>query len=87
MAPPIEKNGFGADGITVGGGFEKKLGDSWSVLTEYRYLRFAGISHFQARSSIPPPTFFHFNDYQVARFENDMHAVRVGIAYKLPAGD
>ena len=57
VAPPIEKNGFGADGITVGGGFEKKLGDSWSVLTEYRYLRFAGISHFQARSSIPPPTF------------------------------
>ena len=41
---------YDADGLTVGGGFEKKLSPSWSIRAEYRYTNF-GSENLSARTT------------------------------------
>ena len=87
-APHIEKNVFGANGISVGGGVEKKLTSSWNFVTEYRYLRFVDITfdktNYDPQPNLAPRRDLNLTDVQTGKFENEMHSLRVGFAYRLP---
>jgi len=78
---------FWANGVTVGGGVERKLGGSWSIKGEYRYTHFPEVTvanNFSWSSSGPN---FVSNQTNVmrTRFENDLHSMRIGVSYLVGA--
>ncbi len=76
---------FWANGASVGGGLERKLNPNWSVRIEYRYTRFqdTNVSNdFSASFGGPSPGIK--TDTTRAAFQNEMHAVRFGVAYLFP---
>jgi len=86
VAPEIEKNGFEAWAINFGTGFEKKLGDNWSILTEYRYQHWLDITHDQTRIRVAPASGAKIIDVQTGNFENELHSLRMGVTRKLQLG-
>lgn len=78
-------NRFLANGPTVGAGVERKLGENWSIRTEYRYTHFLPVnvgSEVMFASSQPSTQ----TSTVAGRFENSMHVGRIGIAYEMPVG-
>ncbi len=78
-------NKFLANGPTVGAGIERKIGDNWSIRTEYRYTHFLPVnvgSEVVFTSSQPSTQ----TSTVAGRFESSMHVGRIGIAYEMPVG-
>ena len=76
---------FWANGLTVGGGLEKRLAPNWSTRFEYRYTHFMASdvnNDFQFSSNFPGT---QANAIQ-SRFAEDMQMGRIGISYLLPSG-
>jgi outer membrane immunogenic protein len=75
---------FWANGITVGGGLERRLGHNWTLRGEYRYTHFpdVSVSNNFVWSALGPFVATQSNTIQT-RFENDMHMLRVGLSYLL----
>jgi opacity protein-like surface antigen len=77
------KDQFWANGLTVGGGLEKKLSPNWSTRFEYRYTHFFASdvnSKFQFSSTFPDTQ----SETLGARFAEDMQMGRIGISYLVP---
>jgi opacity protein-like surface antigen len=76
------KDQFWANGVTVGGGLEKKLAPNWSTRFEYRYTNFfaSDASNDFQRSSTQPDS--QTNTIRT-RFSEDMQMGRIGISYLL----
>lgn len=76
-------NKFLANGPTVGAGIERKIGENWSIRSEYRYTHFlpVNVSSEVVFSSSQPST---QTSTVAGRFENSMHVGRIGIAYEMP---
>ena len=76
---------YWANGITVGGGLERKLGAQWSIRGEYRYTYFpeVNVSNNFSWSSNFPST--QTNTIQT-QFENDVHVLRLGVSYLFGSG-
>ncbi|MEW6454014.1 MAG: hypothetical protein AB1490_25470 [Pseudomonadota bacterium] len=71
---------FWANGPSGGLGIERKIAANWSVRAEYRYTHFLAAnvsSRFNYSTNIPSTQ----SQAMQARFENDMHVVRLGVAY------
>ena len=76
------KDGFWANGITVGGGLEQKLDTNWSIRAEYRYTNFADAdvsNNFFWSSNFPSTQ----TDTIKTKFDDQMQMVRVGVSYLL----
>jgi outer membrane immunogenic protein len=74
---------FWANGVSVGGGLERKLNPNWSVRVEYRYTHFQNKSvsnDFKWTSNFPDTQ----TDSIRATFHNEMHVIRFGVAYLFP---
>jgi outer membrane immunogenic protein len=71
---------FWANGVTAGGGLERRIGSNWALRAEYRYTQFRNVD---------VGNNFTFVDSQGARqtnvvrtsFENSMHVARIGFSY------
>ena len=81
------KEEFWANGISVGGGIEKKLTPAWSLRAEYRYTRFAEVdvnNNFRWSDTEGDETGTQTQTMR-SSFEEDMHFGRIGVAYTIPS--
>ena len=74
---------YWALGMTVGGGIERKMGGGWSIKGEYRYTHFPEVAvsnNFSWTAKGPTFNFTQTNEMRT-RFENELHALRIGMTY------
>ena len=76
------KNQFWANGLTVGGGVEKKLSPNWSTRLEYRYTHFFA-SDVSSNFQFSDTSFGSQTNTIRTRFSEDMQMGRIGISYLL----
>jgi opacity protein-like surface antigen len=90
---PSEDPSFGANGVTVGAGWERRILDSWTLKLEYRYTKFQTINLTQSDTGVQ--TNFNggfatsssvFTDVSTASISPSLHVLRVGLTHYFGEG-
>jgi opacity protein-like surface antigen len=88
--PNVEDPSFGANGVTVGAGWERQILDTWTLKLEYRYTQFESITvpSFSANSSTRftqpggvPFSLSTSTSNEAARVSPSLHVVRIGLTH------
>ncbi len=88
--PGGEDPPFGANGVTVGAGWERQILDSWTLKLEYRYTKFQTVDVSASSSSLQtdfnPPfnvaiSSFASSSSQTASISPSLHVLRVGLTH------
>jgi outer membrane immunogenic protein len=88
--PNVGDPSFGANGVTVGAGWERQILDTWTLKLEYRYTQFESVTvpAFSTNSStnFNPPFGVPVNSdvstsNQASRISPSLHVIRVGLTH------
>jgi opacity protein-like surface antigen len=83
---------FGANGVTVGAGWERQILDTWTLKLEYRYTQFESITVPGSSSSLQtnfnnianppvPVSSFSQTNNEASRISPSLHVIRVGLTH------
>ena len=90
--PNVEDPSFGANGVTVGAGWERQILDTWTLKLEYRYTQFESITVPGFSSSVStnfnnfinppvPVSSFSQTSNEASRVSPSLHVIRVGLTH------
>jgi outer membrane immunogenic protein len=77
---------FGANGVTVGAGWEHQIADQWTWRTEYRYTRFQNVTLNAFTTNQSPAFNVDQAGRSTATVSSDLHVLRMGLTRYFDAG-